>query len=77
MQKNRKKKTTKTRRKESFKLLKQKLSDPSKNFDTEVNTNTNPLNKTRFNKTKGKCIKFDSVTYYLIQLAITKTRLFA
>ena len=49
MQKLDKKEDANTRRKESFKLL---LID-SKSFDTEANTNTNPLKETRFKKTKG------------------------
>ena len=67
----RKKKTTNTGRKESFKLL----LIYSKNFDTEANTNTNPLKESRFNKTKGTVYKIWFSD--LIQLAVTKIRFFA
>ena len=72
MQKLDKKEDANTRRKESFKLL---LID-SKSFDTEANTNTNPLKETRFKKTKGRVyIWFSDI--HLIRFAVTKTRFLA
>ena len=53
MQKLEKRRSQIQRRKESFKLL----LVHSKNFDTEANTNTNPLKENQFNKMKGRVYK--------------------
>ena len=44
----------------------------NKNFDTESNTNTNPLNETRFNKKKGRVYKIWFSDIRLTQHAVTK-----
>ena len=51
MQKLEKREDQKDKKKGSFKLLKQKLSDPLQKFQIH---RTNLPNETRFNKTKGR-----------------------
>ena len=48
----------------------------SKNFCTEVNTNTNPLKEPWFNKTKKRMYNIWFNEIHLIQFVVTKTQFF-